>query len=174
MCKASWTDRSRNYGLLLFEFLLPAIQVRALTDHIPGCSSIIFIILQIIIFCLAIGGDPTGLNIAVVNEDLGAVPPSAFNISTADWCNTVGNQSHCFLSRAYLNQLDTKTVTVRTVSGSILKAWPFTMTAHSRPAHIGCILGCWGKPGAERQGMGCPPLCWQLHNRHIPWRGARA
>ncbi len=41
----------RNYGFLAFQLLLPAI--------------------QIILFCLAIGHTPSGLRIAVVNDDMG-------------------------------------------------------------------------------------------------------
>ena len=42
---------SRNYGFLIFTFLLPSVQV--------------------ILFCLAIGRDPAHLNLAIVNEDIG-------------------------------------------------------------------------------------------------------
>ena len=108
---------SRNYGLLLFEFLLPAIQVRFVSPRAATTLSPLSSWLQIIIFCLAIGGDPTGLKIAVVNQDVGASPPPDWtHLANADWCDKgPDNQTQCFLSRAYLDQLDTKTVTVRNV-----------------------------------------------------------
>eukprot|EP00455_Lapot_gusevi_P020080 TRINITY_DN2134_c0_g1_i6.p1 TRINITY_DN2134_c0_g1~~TRINITY_DN2134_c0_g1_i6.p1 ORF type:complete len:387 (-),score=60.09 TRINITY_DN2134_c0_g1_i6:99-1259(-) len=52
---------SRNYGFLLFQFLLPSIQV--------------------ILFCLAIGRDPQDLHMAVVNQDQGFGPRSNFGRS---------------------------------------------------------------------------------------------
>ncbi|EDQ87774.1 uncharacterized protein MONBRDRAFT_9617 [Monosiga brevicollis MX1] len=63
----------RNYGVLVFEFVLPAI--------------------QIILFCLAIGRDPTGLNVAIINEDVGA------NLT----------DSHVSYSTQFLSHLDHKT-----------------------------------------------------------------
>ena len=51
LCWKNFTRIYRNPGLLLFQFLLPAIQV--------------------ILFCLAIGRNFSGLNVAIVNNDKG-------------------------------------------------------------------------------------------------------
>ncbi|EGD77792.1 hypothetical protein PTSG_08882 [Salpingoeca rosetta] len=67
----------RNYGLLVFQFMLPA--------------------LQIILYCLAIGRDPTGLRMAVVNDDVGVNVslPTAHTLRFSD---------------IYLHQLSNKTI----------------------------------------------------------------
>ena len=51
LCWKNFTRIYRNPGLLLFQFLLPAIQVT--------------------LFCLAIGRNISGLNVAIVNNDKG-------------------------------------------------------------------------------------------------------
>ncbi len=68
-----FTFNRRNYGFLAFQFFLPSLQV--------------------ILFCLAIGQTPTGLRLAVCNEDVGYAGL---------------NQS---FAQIYLEQLDSSTIT---------------------------------------------------------------
>ena len=49
LCWKNFTSIYRNPGLLMFQFLLPAI--------------------QIIIFCLAVGNNFSGVNVAISNSD---------------------------------------------------------------------------------------------------------
>lgn len=67
----------RNYGLLIFQFLLPALQV--------------------ILFCVAIGRNPTDLHMAVVNNDVGV------NV-------TFPHDQLIHFSDIYLNQLSNRTI----------------------------------------------------------------
>eukprot|EP00045_Choanoeca_perplexa_P002853 m.27042 g.27042 ORF g.27042 m.27042 type:complete len:235 (-) comp11744_c0_seq2:860-1564(-) len=132
---------SRNYGLLLFEFLLPAI--------------------QIIIFCLAIGGDPTGLNIAIVNQDVGAVPPTQLNVTNADWCKGSGQETRCFLSDAYLNELDTSIVNLKTVEVHIFF---LPLVGCQSVCEAGIKLGDRCGSCTAWQGLGSAILCQQLQS----------
>jgi hypothetical protein len=67
----------RNVGVMLFIFALP--------------------VMQVILFCLAIGRDPTGLRLAIVNHEVNSTSECAFD----DGC-TFGNLSCRYLS--HLNQ----------------------------------------------------------------------
>ena len=68
--------------MFLFIFLLPAAQA--------------------ILFCLAIGRDPTFLKMAVVNEEL--------NDATGDVCNYISNCTYSMFSCRYLRHLDNSTI----------------------------------------------------------------
>uniref|UniRef100_A0A8D8XZL9 ABC transporter G family member 20 n=1 Tax=Cacopsylla melanoneura TaxID=428564 RepID=A0A8D8XZL9_9HEMI len=71
----------RNVGVMLFIFALP--------------------VMQVILFCLAIGRDPTGLHLAIVNQEM-------------DWatkaCPVLSNCSFTHLSCRYLNSLPNDTI----------------------------------------------------------------
>ncbi|XP_046748724.1 ABC transporter G family member 23 isoform X2 [Diprion similis] len=71
----------RNVGVMLFIFALP--------------------VMQVILFCLAIGRDPTGLKIAIVNHEM-----TWGNLS----CPVEGNCSLSNLSCRYIKFLDNKTM----------------------------------------------------------------
>ncbi|KAL0114313.1 hypothetical protein PUN28_011521 [Cardiocondyla obscurior] len=71
----------RNIGVMLFIFALP--------------------VMQVILFCLAIGRDPTGLKLAIVNHEM-----SYENMS----CPVSTNCSFSYLSCRYLNFLDNETM----------------------------------------------------------------
>lgn len=58
-------------------------------------------VMQVILFCLAIGRDPTGLKLAIVNHEM-----SYENMS----CPVLTNCSFMFLSCRYLNFLDNETM----------------------------------------------------------------
>ncbi len=60
----------KRIGFLLYQFVLPALQVRPtdlLTLTCTNCS------LQVSLFCLAIGQDPKELPVAVVNAENGGL-----------------------------------------------------------------------------------------------------
>ncbi|XP_011871615.1 PREDICTED: ABC transporter G family member 23 isoform X2 [Vollenhovia emeryi] len=71
----------RNIGVMLFIFALP--------------------VMQVILFCLAIGRDPTGLKLAIVNHEM-----FYENMS----CPVSTNCSFTFLSCRYLNALDSESM----------------------------------------------------------------
>ncbi|KAG5345492.1 ABCGN protein, partial [Acromyrmex charruanus] len=71
----------RNIGVMLFIFALP--------------------VMQVILFCLAIGRDPTGLKLAIVNHEM------FYENMT---CPVSTNCSFTFLSCRYLNFLDNETM----------------------------------------------------------------
>lgn len=71
----------RNVGVMLFIFALP--------------------VMQVILFCLAIGRDPTGLKLAIVNEEMNF---------TTKYCPTYNNCTFEHLSCEYLKSLDNVTM----------------------------------------------------------------
>ncbi|XP_072155467.1 ABC transporter G family member 20 isoform X2 [Bemisia tabaci] len=71
----------RNVGVMLFIFVLP--------------------VMQVILFCLAIGRDPTGLHLAIVNHEMD------FNSS---YCPINTNCTFSYLSCRYLNSLPNDTI----------------------------------------------------------------
>nr|CAD7408525.1 unnamed protein product [Timema poppensis] len=71
----------RNVGVMLFIFALP--------------------VMQVILFCLAIGRDPSGLHLGIVNHEL--------NSTTQD-CPVMGNCSFHLLSCQYLQYLKNSTI----------------------------------------------------------------
>ncbi|XP_065225669.1 ABC transporter G family member 20 isoform X3 [Planococcus citri] len=71
----------RNVGVMLFIFALP--------------------VMQVILFCLAIGRDPTGLHLAIVNSEM--------NFETME-CPVYNNCSFKYLSCRYLNALPKDTI----------------------------------------------------------------
>ncbi|KAL1494779.1 hypothetical protein ABEB36_010323 [Hypothenemus hampei] len=75
----------RNVGVMLFIFALP--------------------VMQVILFCLAIGGDPRGLKIAIVNEEVGYFNQTYQDCPFEMGCK-FGN-----LSCRYLKAMNTSTIT---------------------------------------------------------------
>nr|CAD7432192.1 unnamed protein product [Timema monikensis] len=71
----------RNVGVMLFIFALP--------------------VMQVILFCLAIGRDPSGLHLGIVNHELN---------STSQDCPVMGNCSFHLLSCQYLQYLKNSTI----------------------------------------------------------------
>ncbi|XP_034254598.1 ABC transporter G family member 20 isoform X1 [Thrips palmi] len=71
----------RNVGVMLFIFALP--------------------VMQVILFCLAIGRNPTGLHLAIVNHEM--------NFTTKE-CPVYNNCSLSWLSCRYIQQLDNETI----------------------------------------------------------------
>lgn len=61
---------------------------------------------QIILFCLAIGHDPTGLSIAVSNHEL------SDSLLAQQKCPTIRGCNHTMLSCRYLEFLKNRSVTV--------------------------------------------------------------
>ncbi|CAH0554732.1 unnamed protein product [Brassicogethes aeneus] len=74
----------RNVGVMLFIFALP--------------------VMQVILFCLAIGGDPKGLKLAIVNHE---VP---YTNQTYQHCDFFRNCSLTHMSCRYLDALNTSTM----------------------------------------------------------------
>ncbi|XP_073969896.1 ABC-type transporter snustorr isoform X3 [Rhodnius prolixus] len=74
----------RNVGVMLFIFALP--------------------VMQVILFCLAIGRDPTGLHLAIVNDEV------TRNNLTMDTCPVYNNCTIKFLSCRYVSSLRTDTI----------------------------------------------------------------
>ena len=58
-------------------------------------------VMQVILFCLAIGRDPTGLHLAIVNSEM--------NFETME-CPVYNNCSFKYLSCRYLNALPKDTI----------------------------------------------------------------
>ncbi|XP_066139703.1 ABC transporter G family member 20 isoform X1 [Euwallacea fornicatus] len=75
----------RNVGVMLFIFALP--------------------VMQVILFCLAIGGDPTGLKIAIVNNEVGYINQTYQDCPFEEGCK-FGN-----LSCRYTKAVNTSTIT---------------------------------------------------------------
>lgn len=75
----------RNVGVMLFIFALP--------------------VMQVILFCLAIGGDPTGLKLAIVNHEVGYVNQTYQDCPFEMGCK-FGN-----LSCRYIEAVNTSTIT---------------------------------------------------------------
>ncbi|XP_077286467.1 ABC-type transporter snustorr isoform X2 [Arctopsyche grandis] len=73
----------RNVGIMLFIFALP--------------------VMQVILFCLAVGRDPTGLKLAIVNHEVG-------NWSMGGMCNHLEGCSFKNLSCRYLQHLSNNTI----------------------------------------------------------------
>ncbi|CAD7092081.1 unnamed protein product [Hermetia illucens] len=77
----------RNFGVMAFIVGLPVV--------------------QIILFCYAIGHDPTGLPVAVANYELDSSHVAAQKCPTVMGCN------YTYMSCRYLNMLQEKTITLR-------------------------------------------------------------
>nr|CAD7450908.1 unnamed protein product [Timema bartmani]CAD7464386.1 unnamed protein product [Timema tahoe] len=58
-------------------------------------------VMQVILFCLAIGRDPSGLHLGIVNHELN---------STGQYCPVMGNCSFQLLSCQYLQYLKNSTI----------------------------------------------------------------
>lgn len=67
-------------------------------------------VVQIILFCYAIGHDPTGLPVAVANYELDSSHIAAQKCPTVMGCN------YTYMSCRYLNMLQEKTITLVSIS----------------------------------------------------------
>lgn len=75
----------RNVGVMLFIFALP--------------------VMQVILFCLAIGGDPTGLKLAIVNSETQYINQTYQECAFEEGCKFSN------LSCRYLHAINASTIT---------------------------------------------------------------
>ena len=89
----------RNLPMLLFIFLLPAIQVISIIDIIM--NTIIILTLQVIFFCIAIGQKPAGLRLGLVNHEVPEAELCASaNYSALEECDLTALSCKMFRSNA--------------------------------------------------------------------------
>ena len=85
--------------MLLFIFLLPAIQVISIIDIIM--NTIIILTLQVIFFCIAIGQKPAGLRLGLVNHEVPEAELCASaNYSALEECDLTALSCKMFRSNA--------------------------------------------------------------------------